>query len=99
MDYLRYFQIFKAKIDILPLSDVENFHFVGQKRLWEHFFGFIKQHILVFVTGAVMAQQQTPYPGIEGYGSGLTGCRMEIFLRLRQMILAIGTFMIECVDP
>ena len=99
MDYLRYFQIFEAKFDILPRSDVENLHFVGQKRLWEHFLGLIQQHVLIFVTGTVMTQQQAPYPCIAGYGSGLTGCGVEILLRLRQMVVAIGALMIEGVDP
>lgn len=79
MDYLRYFQIFGAKFDILPRSDVENLHFVGQKRLWKHFFGLIQQHVLIFVTGTIMTEQQAPYPCIAGYGSGLTAVEWKYF--------------------
>ena len=42
-----------------------------------------------------MSQQEAPHPSIAGHHSCLTSRGMEILLGLRQMIVAIGTLVIE----
>ena len=83
---------------ILALLYVDYVHFVGQKTVFKHCFRLIEQHLFVLISRAVMTQQQLPHPSIASHHGCLTGCGVTVLLAVQNLILAIGTLMVEGAD-
>ena len=63
-------------------SDIKDLHLAGQMAFGEYFAGFVQQDVLVDVTGAEMAKEQFADMCLTGYGGGLCGSRVEVFLNI-----------------
>ena len=55
----------------------------------------VKQHTLVFITRAVMPQNELAHTSIPGHHGSLTSSRMIVFLGHQQVVFSICTLMIK----